>query len=97
MKSNDFNIKYNLKAMQTNIYNINMKYRLKLNGDYVLGNDNEYVTADELKQYNIGLANNTYDVYTLDWKWFESSNDTEIGEDVNSFYRLDLQVTAYQD
>ncbi len=95
--SNNFNIKYNIQAMETNKYNINMKYRLKQNGDYVLGNDNEYVTADEIEQYNIGLAGNTYDVYTLDWKWFESSNDTEIGEDISSYYKLNLKVTAIED
>ena len=94
---NDFNIRYSLKAEETNIYNINMKYRLKRNGYYVVGNDNKYVTADEIEQYNIQLADNTYDVYTLDWKWFEGSNDTEIGEDISSYYKLNLEVTANQE
>lgn len=94
--SNDFSIEYNFEAIETNLYNINMKYRLKRNGTYVVGNDKEYVTFDELKQYNIELSDRTYDVYTLDWKWFESSNDTQIGEDISSYYGLKLKVTANQ-
>ena len=91
---NDFNIKYNLELNEQNKYNINMKYRLKLNGAYVAGNDDKWLTYDELNQYNIGLPINTYDVYTLDWKWFESENDTEVGTNINSNYKLGLKITA---
>ena len=94
--NNDFNIIYNLETIENNEYNINMKYRLKLNGKYVLGNDKEYVTASELDQYNLGLASKTYDVYTLDWKWIEDSNDTEIGEEIDAHYKLELKITANQ-
>lgn len=92
--NNDFNIKYNLEMIETNKYNINMKFRLKLNGKYVVGSDGKYVTASELNQYDMFLAGNKYDVYTLDWKWFESSNDTEIGTNIKSNYKLDLKITA---
>ena len=92
--NNEFNIKYDLDLFEENKYNINMKYRLKLNGVYVAGNDDKWLTYDELKQENIALAANTYDVYTLDWKWFEGSNDTEVGTNINSNYKLDLRITA---
>ena len=91
---NDFNIKYTLELNEENKYDINMKYRLKLNGVYVTGNDNKWLTYDELNQYNIGLSANTYDVYTLEWKWFESKNDTEVGTNINSNYKLELKITA---
>lgn len=94
--NNDFHIKYDLEVTEKNIYNINMRYRLKQNGKYVVGNDNEYVTADELDRYNIGLSNNSYDVYTLDWKWVEGENDTKVGNEVESYYGLDLKITATQ-
>ena len=71
-----------------------MKYRLKLNGVYVAGNANKWLTYDELNQYNIGLSSNTYNVYTLEWKWFESKNDTEVGTNINSNYKLELKITA---
>ena len=94
--NNEFNIQYDFEAVETNEKNINMKYRLKRNGKYVLGNDNEYISVNELKQYNINLASKSYDVYTLEWKWFESSNDTEIGMDVTSKYSLFLKLSAIQ-
>lgn len=92
--NNDFNVIYNLDMIEINDYNINMKYRLKLNGNYVVGNDNEYVSVDELNQYNIALANYTYDVYTLDWKWLEGSNDTEVGTNIKANYQLNLKITV---
>ncbi len=92
--NNEFNIKYDLDLLEENKYNINMKYRLKLNGVYVAGSDDEWLTYDELKQENIGLAANTYDVYALDWKWFEGSNDTEVGTNIDSNYKLELKITA---
>ena len=91
---NDFNIKYSLELNEENTYDVNMKYRLKLNGVYVAGNDDTWLTYDELNQYNIGLSANTHDVYTLDWKWFESKNDTEVGTNINSNYKLGLKITA---
>lgn len=94
--NNNFNIKYNFETQEENNYNINMKYRLKLNGVYVVGNDSEYVTAKELYQYDMILADNNYDVYTLEWKWFESNNDTEIGTNINSNYKLNLKISASQ-
>lgn len=92
--NNEFNIKYDLDLFEENKYNINMKYRLKLNGIYVAGNDSKWLTYEELKQEDIELAANTYDVYTLDWKWIESSNDTEVGTNINSNYKLELKITA---
>ena len=95
--NNDFNIKYDLKLSENNEFNINMRYRLKQNGEYIIGNDNEYVTYDKLNQYNVNLVDNAYDVYTLDWKWVESENDTQIGEqDIDVNYELNLQILAMQ-
>ena len=94
--NNDFNIKYNLEVNEVNKYRINMKYRLKLNGKYVVGDDYNWVTYDKLNQYNLVLDNYNYDVFTLDWKWFESSNDNQVGTDVNSHYGLNLSIFASQ-
>lgn len=94
--NNDFDLNYSFEAIEENKYNINMKYRLKLNGKYVLGNDNKYVTAKDLYQYDITLNSGNHDVYTLDWKWFESKNDTEIGTNINSNYKLNLKILASQ-
>lgn len=92
--STDVFITYNLDFIEDNKYNINMKYRLKRNGSYVVGNEEEYVTAKELSQYNINLDINNYDVYMLDWKWFSSPNDTEIGSNIDSHYGLSIKLLA---
>lgn len=91
---NEFGITYNLDITEENQFNVNMKFRLKLNGKYVVGDDNTYVSASELNQYNIKLADQTHDVYTLDWKWFEGENDTEVGENIEAYYKLALKITA---
>ena len=93
---NDFNIKYNLELNEENFNKINMKYRLKLNDEYVSGDNETWLTYDELKQDSIVLSANNYDVYTLDWKWFESENDTEVGTSINSDYKLKLKITAFE-
>ena len=92
--NNNLKIKYSLEMSETNKYNINMKYRLKLNGTYVVGSDTEYVSANKLAQYDMILDGKTYDVYTLDWKWVESDNDTKVGTDINSNYKLNLKINA---
>lgn len=94
--NNDFAIKYNLKMEEENAYNINMKYRLKLDGKYILGNDREWVTANELIQNGLVLADKSYNVYTLDWKWFESDNetDTKIGTNIDANYQLNISFLA---
>ncbi len=92
--NNDSNIKYSLELNEENLHKINMKYRLKLNGVYVAGNDEEWLTYDKLNQYDMGLSANNHDVYTLDWKWFESENDTEVGTNISSNYKLELKITA---
>ena len=47
-----------------------------------------------LKQSEVILAHESYNVYTLDWKWFESKNDTIIGENIESNYKLDINFNS---
>lgn len=92
--NNAFAIIYDLEINETNIYNINMKFRLKQNGEYILGNEKEWVTAEQLKQNEIILAHNSFNVYTLEWKWFEGENDTQIGKNIESNYKLDITFNS---
>ena len=88
-----YNVKYNLNFDERNNYNINMKYRLKKNNEYVINN---WVTYSKLKQESIKLNKNSSDTYYLEWKWFESTNDNSIGEDINSKYGLSINIKAVQ-
>lgn len=91
---NNYNIQYNIKMKETNIYNINIKFRLKQNGKYIIGDDKTWVNADSLIIEKVKLATKSNMPYVLEWKWFDSDNDTEIGKIDDSDYKLAIQVEA---
>ena len=91
--STSYKIKYSIEFNETNNYKINMKYRLKKNNKYVIS---DWVTYSKLKQEKIKLDAKSSDTYYLEWKWFESSNDNSIGEDINSKYGLSINIKAVQ-
>ena len=77
--------------METNQFNINMKYKLKKNDEYVI---DEYVSASELKLDEFSLNKGESDTFYLEWKWVSSSNDTEVGSNPSSSYQLSIEVYA---
>jgi len=86
-----YNIKYTLSFIETNEYNINMKYKLRKNNTYLF---EDYVSASELIAENITLNSSKTDTYYLEWKWISSDNDTEIGKNSNSTYELKIDIKA---
>ena len=89
-------INYSLSFLECNPSNINMKYRLSHDGEYLAGSETEWVTFDELNQSQRIINNRKDDVYYLEWKWFDASNDTTIGEMDYADYKLNIKVTATQ-
>ncbi len=89
--STKYKIQYQIQFVETNDYNINMKYKLKKNNDYIVNN---YSNASELavKDYILNPGEN--DTYYLDWKWVSSSNDTSIGKNPDAKYGLKIEVKA---
>ncbi len=92
--SGDYSMLYNMKFIDDNPHKINMKYKLKRNGNYVAGDENNWVTVEELSQKNMKIAPGTIDVFQLEWKWAEAENDTEIGETENAKYILNVESDA---
>ena len=92
--NNDFDVIVDITGEEVNPYNINMKYKLKHQGNYILGNGNNYVNAKDLKVTSVHIKAHDQKSYILDWKWVDSINDTEIGFDVNSNYKLKMSVKA---
>lgn len=86
-----FDVKYSISFIETNNYNINMKYRLKKDNNYVVS---DWVDYDELDLSDISLAKSNTHTYYLEWKWFSSDNDTSIGNTLNTDYKLDISITA---
>lgn len=69
------NIVYALHFGENNPKKVNMKYKLQRNGKYIVGNENNYVSVDELSKKDLGLNAKTADVFLLEWKWVESNDD----------------------
>lgn len=89
------NMKYNLNFIEQNIYNINMVYKLKLNGSYIAGDEQRYVKYQELNKEDLVINTNTSDVLTIEWKWQDNNNDTQIGKTEGSNYKMSIKVDAF--
>ena len=86
------NVKYYLEMNKECNYDLVLKYRLKRNGSYVLGDDSHWVKVEDLKTEFSNLNSGDTDKYILDWKWeYEDgrdSIDTYIGENMDDAYKL---------
>ena len=80
--------------MEENANNINMKFRLKRGNEYVVGNDTTWVRYADLDLEGILLNSSSDHTYYLEWKWFSSDNDTAIGTDPSSKYKLNIVISA---
>ena len=90
-------VRYNISFDEDSEYTVNLKYRLKKGGSYVVGSDSEWVSASELSSSALTyLAGNSTDSYTLDWEWpYEGGTDTadtEAGEKMTSEYSLGIKI-----
>jgi len=83
-------VKYNLNFSETNSSNINMKYKLKKNGEYLIS---DYVSYGDLNLTDQQLVSGSSDTYLLEWKWVSSDNDTSIGQN-GATYGLQINVEA---
>lgn len=88
----DMNLKYTLNMYEQTSYKINMKYRLKRNNEYIIGNDDNWVTTEKLQTEFTNITPNSSDVYQLDWKWFDDDeNDTIAGINMKDQYKLNIR------
>ena len=84
-------VKYDLSFVETNDYNINMKFKLRKNNSYIVS---EYSSINDLNLSNQLLNANKNDVFFLEWKWISTENDTDIGAHPNTQYSLKINVKA---
>ena len=92
--NNDFDIIVNISMLEENPYNINMRYKLKSDNNYIVGDKQSYKKASELNIENIEIKSNESKEYNLEWKWIDSENDTKIGETIDANYKLTIDVEA---
>ena len=87
--SSTMNLKYKITMYEQTPYKVNLKYRLRRNGYYLLGGYDNWITADELVTSFSTLNASKNDVYHLEWKWFDDDyNDTIAGENMRDVYKL---------
>lgn len=94
------NIKYYVQMYKECDYDLDIKYRLKRNGKYVIGDENNWVSAGLLKTDFAKLNSGKDDKYVLDWKWeYEDGRDdkdTNIGENMTDAYKLNVKFYIEQ-
>ena len=91
--SSQMNLQYYVEMYEDSQYQVNLRYRLKRNNSYVIGNDDTWVTANELKTAFQYIGESSSDSYSLDWKWFDHDDkaDTIAGENMKSLYKLNIR------
>lgn len=94
--NNDFPVLVDISMKEVNPYSINMEYKLRSENSFLAGSPFKYVSVKKLSQKNIYLKAHSSKLYSLDWKWIDSDNDTEIGEAVDANYKLLVYVGANQ-
>ena len=95
--NNYFDVVVDINFIEDNAKSINMHYKLSSKGKYLIGNADNYVKFSNYKIENITIPAKGQIPYVLDWKWVDSVNDTEIGFDITSSYKLTIQVGANED
>lgn len=91
--SESFNITYSMKFVEQNKDSINMKFKLKRNGEYVLGSKDEWIDIQDKSLQNLALMSNSHDTYSLEWKWLDTNKDTEKPFD-SAHYKLNINIKA---
>ena len=92
--SSNKKIIYFIRFKEENDKEINLKYRLKKNSKYVLGNDNEWIYIDNKTTENYSLVGKAKEGYTLEWYWEDSDRDTQIGQDENVNYKINIEINS---
>ena len=90
---------YDLELDEDNVDRVNIKYRLKKNGNYIVG-ESGWVYYNEIDLKNMKLAAKATDNYQLEWSWVSEDNelDTKIGlKPERAEYILSIKVLAYED
>ncbi len=87
------NLEYELTFIENNPFDVNMKYRLMVNNQYV---STEWMDIEDISKIVEKLDNDSQDDYYLEWSWIESNNDTKVGSNIEAYYHLSIQVVGKQ-
>ncbi len=88
------NLKYKIKFIEVNKYNVNMMYKLSRNNEFIAGDKDEWLYYDKLNVDEKVLNTRKNDVYRLEWKWVDADNDTQVGRTKGANYTINVLVEA---
>lgn len=76
---------------EINEKNINMVYKIKINGQYI-NNEDQWKKINEFKIEDLKIEDNA--TCSLIWRWEDAPNDTQIGESSDANYKLNITITG---
>ena len=90
--NNSFDVVVDIDFIEENEKNINMNYKLRSKGKYLFGNVTDYAKFNNFRLEKVTIPAKSQIPYILDWKWVDSDNDTIIGFDYGSNYKLSIKI-----
>ena len=98
--STNAKMKYKINMYEDTEYPINLRYRLRIGDNYVIGGASQWVSAKELQTAFKQIDASSSDNYALDWQWMYEGNkdkqDTNAGENMTSSYKLNIRFMFEQ-
>ena len=88
------NVVYSIDFVEENQYSANILYKLKMNGDYIAGDADTWVSYNDLDLNNKVLNADYMDSFLLEWKWVDSDHDTVAGRTHGAKYTLKINVLS---
>ncbi len=92
-------VSFVLDIADENTVQIPIQFRLRMDGEYMAGNDDHWVSMSEIKLVSGGIPGKSEKEFELDWKWDGTNDaaDTESGilaQGNNASYVLNISVTT---
>lgn len=93
---NSRTIEYQISLAEQNAYGIPIKYKLKAGGEYVLGNETQWLDTNEFSAEALELTRYSSMQFELHWKWDGDNDalDTKIGSEALAHYILTITLRA---
>ncbi len=74
-------IKYDMNFVEISNFDVNMKYRIKMDNVYIRGDKDTYIDVEDLAIEDILVIKDSVTVFTIEWYWDHSDiQDTIVGE-----------------
>ena len=95
--SSNMKLEYKIIFKEESEYDINIKYRIRKNDKYIVGDKDTYIPFNRINIPSGIVNSNSKDRYSLDWKWFDDDEkDTIAGKNMTDDYKLKININFVQ-